>query len=46
MFDTPTPFSCDMCGNPRRRFSLKSLRELSADEAQKLELVATAEPRR
>jgi hypothetical protein len=29
--DTPTPCSCDMCGNPRRHFNERTVAELRSD---------------
>lgn len=30
---TPTPCSCDMCGNPRRHWKQKTIQEMKADES-------------
>lgn len=36
--DTPTPCSCSMCGNPRRKMSEVTLAEIKADQDLKHQL--------
>lgn len=44
VINTPTPCSCFMCGNPRRRLKLKTVQELSSEELERLESATTEDP--